>query len=99
MCIRDSVYAALPDAFHNPSELKHLIGAGKADISLALASFVVLFFSTGLAAGSGAPGGLFMPMLTLGGACLLYTSDARRSSGDGTVGRSRSWSGRPPGSV
>ena len=62
------VYAALPDAFHNPSELKHLIGAGKADISLALASFVVLFFSTGLAAGSGAPGGLFMPMLTLGGA-------------------------------
>ena len=81
MCIRDRilrmtvsglvlgcVYAALPDAFHNPSELKHLIGAGKADISLALASFVVLFFSTGLAAGSGAPGGLFMPMLTLGGA-------------------------------
>ena len=62
------VYAALPDAFHNPTELKHLIAAGKADIGLALASFVVLFFSTGLAAGSGAPGGLFMPMLTLGGA-------------------------------
>ena len=62
------VYAALPDTFHNPSELKHLIGAGKADIGLALSSFVVLFFSTGLAAGSGAPGGLFMPMLTLGGA-------------------------------
>jgi len=62
------VYAALPDAFHNPSELKHQIADGKADIGLALASFVVLFFSTGLAAGSGAPGGLFMPMLTLGGA-------------------------------
>ena len=62
------VYAALPDTFHNPSELKYLIGAGKADVGLALASFVVLFFSTGLAAGSGAPGGLFMPMLTLGGA-------------------------------
>ena len=62
------VYAALPDTFHNPSELKHLIAAGKADVGLALASFVVLFFSTGLAAGSGAPGGLFMPMLTLGGA-------------------------------
>lgn len=62
------VYAALPDTFHNPSELKHLIAGGKADITLALGSFVVLFFSTGLAAGSGAPGGLFMPMLTLGGA-------------------------------
>ena len=48
--------------------IRDRIGAGKADISLALASFVVLFFSTGLAAGSGAPGGLFMPMLTLGGA-------------------------------
>ena len=62
------VYAALPDTFHNPSELKHLIGAGEADIGLALSSFVMLFFCTGLAAGSGAPGGLFMPMLTLGGA-------------------------------
>ncbi len=62
------VYAFLPDTFHNPTELKHLIAGGQADITLALASFVVLFFSTGLAAGSGAPGGLFMPMLTLGGA-------------------------------
>ena len=61
------VYAALPNTFHNPSELEHQIADGAADISLAMTSFVVLFFSTGLAAASGAPGGLFMPMLTLGG--------------------------------
>ena len=35
---------------------------------MALGTFTVLFFSTGLAAASGAPGGLFFPMLTLGGA-------------------------------
>ena len=62
------VYALLPDTFHSPLQLKHLIADGKADVTLALSSFVMLFFSTGLAAGSGAPGGLFMPMLTLGGA-------------------------------
>ena len=61
-------YAALPTTFHDPNQLQHLIADGKADIRLALASFVVLFLSTGLAAASGAPGGLFMPMLTLGGA-------------------------------
>ena len=61
------VYACLPNTFHNPAELQDLIFEGKADLSLALSSFVVLFFSTGLAAASGAPGGLFMPMLTLGG--------------------------------
>jgi CIC family chloride channel protein len=37
-------------------------------IGMALAIFALLFFSTGMAAGSGAPGGLFAPMLTLGGA-------------------------------
>ena len=66
--ILGAVYAALPTTFHDPNQLQHLIADGKADIRLALASFVVLFFSTGLAAASGAPGGLFMPMLTLGGA-------------------------------
>jgi len=62
------VYAALPADFRNIAGLQHLIGDGKADIPMALATFVVLFFSTGLAAASGAPGGLFAPMLTLGGA-------------------------------
>ena len=66
--ILGAVYAALPTTFHDPNQIQHLIADGKADIRLALASFVVLFFSTGLAAASGAPGGLFMPMLTLGGA-------------------------------
>ena len=63
-----ALYAALGETFHDPSKLKHLIADGQADLTLALGSFVVLFFSTGLAASSGAPGGLFMPMLTLGGA-------------------------------
>ncbi|MFL0742088.1 MAG: chloride channel protein, partial [Prochlorococcus sp.] len=44
-------------------------------ISKALAIFVVLFFSTGLAAASGAPGGLFVPMLILGGAIGLACGD------------------------
>jgi len=61
-------YAALPEIFHNTSELKVLIAEGDAGIPLALTGFVVMFLSTGLAAASGAPGGLFMPMLTLGGA-------------------------------
>ncbi|RZO11727.1 MAG: ClC family H(+)/Cl(-) exchange transporter, partial [Synechococcus sp. MED-G135] len=63
-----SVYAFLPDAFHNLEGLQHLIADGKVDIPMALGTFIVLFFSTGLAAASGAPGGLFYPMLTLGGA-------------------------------
>ena len=33
-----------------------------------MTTFTVLFISSGLAAASGAPGGLFYPMLTLGGA-------------------------------
>jgi CIC family chloride channel protein len=62
------VYAFLPEPFHNLEGLQHLIADGKADIPMALGTFAVLFFSTGLAASSGAPGGLFFPMLTLGGA-------------------------------
>jgi len=63
-----SVYAFLPEDFHNLEGLQHLIADGDADIPMALGTFTVLFFSTGLAAASGAPGGLFFPMLTLGGA-------------------------------
>ena len=69
------VYACLPDGFSNTAELQHLIGGGEVGISKALAIFVVLFFSTGLAAASGAPGGLFAPMLTLGGAIGLACGD------------------------
>jgi CIC family chloride channel protein len=45
-----SVYAALPSSFHNLDELFHLIGASETGVTQALAGFVVLFFSTGLAA-------------------------------------------------
>ncbi|MCP4973629.1 MAG: ClC family H(+)/Cl(-) exchange transporter, partial [Prochlorococcus sp.] len=69
------VYACLPDAFSNTAELQHQIGGSEANISMALATFVVLFFSTGLAAASGAPGGLFAPMLTLGGAIGLASGE------------------------
>ena len=69
------VYACLPEGFSNTAELQHLIGGGEAGIAKALAIFVVLFFSSGLAAASGAPGGLFAPMLTLGGAIGLACGD------------------------
>ncbi len=62
------IYSILPETFHHLGELKNVIAEGSADINVALGTFVVLFFSTGLAAASGAPGGLFYPMLMLGGA-------------------------------
>ncbi len=61
------IYACLPDAFHHLGKLQDFIADGNADISLALGTFLVLFITSGLAAASGAPGGLFYPMLTLGG--------------------------------
>ncbi len=66
--ILGGMYASLPQTFHHISELQNVIAEGSANISTALAIFIVLFISTGLAAASGAPGGLFYPMLTLGGA-------------------------------
>ena len=45
-----SVYAALPSSFHNLDELFHMIGSSETGVTQALAGFVVLFFSTGLAA-------------------------------------------------
>ncbi len=62
-----SIFSFLPSEFHHVGELKKLIVLGNGNISLALGTFIVLFFSTGLAAASGAPGGLFFPMLILGG--------------------------------
>ena len=61
------VYAALPSEFRNNAGLQHAIGNGHVEVVPALGIFAVLFLSTGLAAASGAPGGLFAPMLTLGG--------------------------------
>ena len=61
------VYACLPPEFRNNAGLQHAVGNNHVEISTALGIFALLFFSTGLAAASGAPGGLFAPMLTLGG--------------------------------
>ncbi|KGG14517.1 MULTISPECIES: ClC family H(+)/Cl(-) exchange transporter [unclassified Prochlorococcus] len=65
--ILGSIFSFLPNEFHHVGELKKLIVLGDGNISLAIGTFIVLFFTTGLAAASGAPGGLFFPMLTLGG--------------------------------
>ncbi len=61
------IFSFLPKEFHHVGDLQKLIVLGDGNISLALATFIVLFFCTGFAAASGAPGGLFFPMLTLGG--------------------------------
>tara|TARA_B100000700_G_C15036470_1_gene853074 strand:- start:1294 stop:2643 length:1350 start_codon:yes stop_codon:yes gene_type:complete len=62
------MYSLIPTEFHKLGDLQNLIVSGNADIKLAIGIFIILFFSSGLAAASGAPGGLFFPMLTLGGA-------------------------------
>ncbi|ABX09766.1 ClC family H(+)/Cl(-) exchange transporter [Prochlorococcus marinus] len=61
------IYAFLPNEFHQITELKKLIANGSIDVSMASTIFIVLFITTGLATASGAPGGLFYPMLILGG--------------------------------
>ena len=60
-------YSFLPDTYHHVGDLKDLLAEGQVNSIMALGTFIVLFFSTGLAAASGAPGGLFFPMLILGG--------------------------------
>ncbi len=61
------IYSLLPDTFHNLEGLQKLIADGEANISMTLIIFLVIFITTGIAAAAGAPGGLFYPMLTLGG--------------------------------
>tara|TARA_Y100001968_G_C19399854_1_gene740406 strand:- start:71 stop:1429 length:1359 start_codon:yes stop_codon:yes gene_type:complete len=61
------IYAFLPDTFHHLGELQNLIAEGNTTTSIAIGTFLILFISTGIAAASGAPGGLFYPMLILGG--------------------------------
>jgi len=62
-----SIYSCLPSTFHNLDELQKIIAEQNTSIGIALLAVFVLFITTGLAASSGAPGGLFYPMLTLGG--------------------------------
>ncbi len=66
--ILGSIYSCLPSTFHNLDELQKIIAEQNTSIGIALLAVLVLFVTTGLAAASGAPGGLFYPMLTLGGA-------------------------------
>jgi len=66
--ILGSIYAFLPSSFHNLDELQKIIAEQNTNINIALLAVIVLFITTGLAAATGAPGGLFYPMLTLGGA-------------------------------
>ena len=63
-----SIYSLLPSSFHNLDELQKIIAEKNTSIEIALLAVFILFITTGLAAASGAPGGLFYPMLTLGGA-------------------------------
>ena len=68
------IYALLPGIFHEFTELDNLVIEGEAGFYLAAKTFLVMFLTTGLAVASGAPGGLFMPMLTLGAAVGLTFS-------------------------
>ncbi len=65
--ILGSIYSFLPSTFHNLDELQKIIAEQNTSIGIALLAVLILFITTGLAAASGAPGGLFYPMLTLGG--------------------------------
>ena len=65
--ILGSMYAFLPETFHHLEGLRNLIANQDASISLAIGIFIILFLTSGIAAASGAPGGLFYPMLLLGG--------------------------------
>ncbi|MEX1315568.1 MAG: chloride channel protein [Synechococcaceae cyanobacterium] len=60
--------AFLPDAFVNDAGVRLAVASGEINLAMAVSVAVVLFLTTGLAAAVGAPGGLFAPMLTLGGA-------------------------------
>jgi CIC family chloride channel protein len=69
-----ALYAALPAEFRNHAALQHAIADGNVEVAKAIGIFLLLFFGTGLAAATGAPGGLFAPMLTLGGSLGLIAA-------------------------
>ena len=67
--ILGSIYSILGDEFHNLDNLKKMIATQNGiNVWLAILTVFVLFITSGLAAASGAPGGLFYPMIILGGA-------------------------------
>lgn len=60
--------AVLPENFRNNTGLREFILTGEASIQTSFTAFVAQFALTSIAAGSGAPGGLFAPSLVLGSA-------------------------------
>ena len=72
------IFAALPASFADGTALKALVALdlrdGTTDLRLNTVIFLAMFLTTGLAAASGAPGGLFAPMLILGGSVGLVGS-------------------------
>ena len=67
--ILGSIYSTLGDEFHNLDNLKKMIATQNGiNVWLAILTVFILFITSGLAAASGAPGGLFYPMIILGGA-------------------------------
>ena len=68
-----TMYSIIPENLHNIEGLQKIIVNESSSFTLSISIFLILFFSSGLAAASGAPGGLFYPMLTLGGAIGLAT--------------------------
>lgn len=58
----------LPEAFVNEAGVRLSVATAEIDVTMAVSVALVLFFTTAAAAAVGAPGGLFAPMLTLGGA-------------------------------
>ncbi|MFQ6539526.1 MULTISPECIES: chloride channel protein [Aphanothece] len=75
------VDAWLPPDFLNRAGIRQAIAEGDVDLAKALAIFLVVFLTTGMAAAAGTPGGLFAPMLTLGGALGLAAAAALEQLG------------------
>ena len=76
-----AVDAMLPSDFVNRAAIRQAVAEGDVDLPRALAIFLVLFLTTGLAAAAGTPGGLFAPMLTLGGTLGLAIAEVMQQLG------------------
>ncbi|HLO51648.1 MAG TPA: chloride channel protein [Kamptonema sp.] len=60
--------AALPEHFRDNTGLREFLLTGEASAQSSIVAFIAHFVLTSIAAGSGAPGGLFAPSLVLGSA-------------------------------
>lgn len=75
----------LPAQFHNYAGMRILISSGASDWQTALIAFPIFFILTVIAYGSGAPGGLFAPALTLGSAIGYLVGYLEHLSGAGLM--------------